>query len=638
MGPKAGNRKISLRLSPRRVLFATALMLLLAFTFYMWRIQEQMNLSRIEGHVESKSRFYLSETEIRYGRIHQALAQLASRGAPNNMTRGVKWESDAYFYEDAFAGIEAIVWVDQSFLVRAVAPHIGSGISLDEPASTLEEGASRILLWVPIQEDGTFSGFIVGLIDLTSFMQPVAVEIEDGYVFQLSQDETSLMQSDEWSEVASGRIVSSTITLEPAVLNMRFGPTLSLVQSGIVAARWILYAGLFVILAGATAAYAAQVSRRTKLHKELQEQWANWEAILDGIPSMIYVSDPDTYEVLFANQHLQNLLGMDPLGKQCYEVLQSFDEPCPFCTNDILRKTDEPYSWQYFNPLLKKHFMVTDRLIPWPNPPVAKLELAIDITEKMALEEHLQHSQKLEAIGTLASGVAHEINNPLMGMMNYAELANDLVQDPKATEYLKEVGVEGNRIAKIVRTLLSFSRQDKEGHSPADIRDIIDRSLSLIGSVLRKDQITIELNIPDDLPTVKCRSQQIEQVLINLLTNARDALNVRYPDYDENKLIRIRARMFEKDGDEWIRTTVEDHGAGIPEKVVKRIFDPFFTTKSRSEGTGLGLSVSFDIVREHHGALTVESVPNEYTRFHIDLRVNNGWILDTSVKGVAPVS
>ena len=272
MGPKAGNRKISLRLSPRRVLFATALMLLLAFTFYMWRIQEQMNLSRIEANVESKSRFYSSETEIRYSRIHQALAQLASRGAPNNTTRVVKWESDASFYMDAFAGIEAIVWVDQSFLVRKVAPHIGSGVSLDEPASTLEEGASRILLWVPIQEDGTFSGFIVGLIDLTSFMQPVAVEIEDEYVFQLSQDETSLMQSDEWSEVASGRIVSSTITLEPAVLNMRFGPTLSLVQSGIVAARWILYAGLFVILAGVTAAYSAQVSRRTRLHKELQEQ------------------------------------------------------------------------------------------------------------------------------------------------------------------------------------------------------------------------------------------------------------------------------------------------------------------------------------------------------------------------------
>ncbi len=112
--------------------------------------------------------------------------------------------------------------------------------------------------------------------------------------------------------------------------------------------------------------------------------------------------------------------------------------------------------------------------------------------------------------------------------------------------------------------------------------------------------------------------------MINLLTNAHDALKERYPEYDENKIIRITARVFEKDGEDWIRTTVEDHGVGISEDVAQRIFDPFFTTKSRTEGTGLGLSVSFGIVREHHGELTVESVPGESTQLHIDLRVNSG--------------
>jgi len=245
--------------------------------------------------------------------------------------------------------------------------------------------------------------------------------------------------------------------------------------------------------------------------------------------------------------------------------------------------------------------------------------------EKQRLEAHLRQSQKLESIGTLASGVAHEINNPLMGMINYADLIGERSEDDVVKEHSQVIMKEGDRIAKIVRNLLSFSRQDKEAHSPAEIKDIIDNSLSLVGSILRKDQITVELRIPDDLPSVKCRSQQIQQVVINLLTNAHDALNERYPEYDEKKIIRITAHLFENEKEDWIRTTVEDHGVGILDDVAKRIFDPFFTTKPRDEGTGLGLSVSFGIVREHHGELTVESVPGEYTRFHMDLRVNNGW-------------
>jgi PAS domain S-box-containing protein len=253
----------------------------------------------------------------------------------------------------------------------------------------------------------------------------------------------------------------------------------------------------------------------------------------------------------------------------------------------------------------------------------------IDITqrrraekEKLAMEGHLRQAQKLESIGTLASGVAHEINNPLMGMMNYAELAKDRIKDAKAIHFLTEIGHEGNRIAKIVRSLLSFSRQDEEDYSLAEIKDIIDSSLSLVGSVLRKDQITVELNIPENLPQLKCRSQQIQQVIINLLTNAQYALNARYPEYDENKLICIAAIPSENDGENWIRITVEDHGVGIPEGVRERIFDPFFTTKSRHEGTGLGLSVSFGIIKEHQGELTVESVPKVSTRFSFKLPID----------------
>ena len=258
-----------------------------------------------------------------------------------------------------------------------------------------------------------------------------------------------------------------------------------------------------------------------------------------------------------------------------------------------------------------------------------------DITErreaeqqKRSLEAQLRQNQKLESIGTLAGGVAHEINNPINGIMNYAQLVLDkLGKDSPVAEYAGEIIHETERVAGIVRNLLSFARQEKQGHSPARIADIVADTLSLIRSIIRKDQITVEVDVPEDLPKVKCRNQQIQQVIMNLMTNARDALNGRYPAYDEDKTIRVTAREFEKEGRTWIRTTVEDHGAGIAPEILARIFDPFFTSKPRDVGTGLGLSVSHGIVLDHHGELNVESEPGKYTRFHLDLPVDNGWEL-----------
>ncbi|MDP8286959.1 MAG: PAS domain S-box protein [Candidatus Electryonea clarkiae] len=260
-----------------------------------------------------------------------------------------------------------------------------------------------------------------------------------------------------------------------------------------------------------------------------------------------------------------------------------------------------------------------------------------DITErKQALDErrnleiHMRQQQKLESIGTLASGIAHEINNPINGIMNYAQLIDDrLDEENPLKEYTKEIAVETERVSTIVRNLLTFSRAEKETHSPANIQDIVNDTNSLVQAIIKHDQITLELDIPDDLPQIRCRSQQIQQVLMNLLTNARDALNERYPDYDENKLLTIKVRPFERDEIDWIRLTVEDHGIGIPEEIQDRIFDPFFTTKDRATGTGLGLSISYGIIKDHHGEMHVESETGQYTRFHVDLKVNSDWTLDT---------
>ena len=250
---------------------------------------------------------------------------------------------------------------------------------------------------------------------------------------------------------------------------------------------------------------------------------------------------------------------------------------------------------------------------------------------RLAMEVQLRQSQKLESIGTLAGGVAHEINNPINGIMNYAQIIkDDLDGDTHAelVEFAGEIIHETKRVATIVRNLLAFARQDKQGHSPARIPDIVQGTLSLVRTVLRHDQVTLEVDVPEDLPKVKCRSQQIQQVLMNLLTNARDALNEKHEGYHEDKVIRVSAGCLEEDGQAWCRLTIEDHGTGIPDEVRERMFDPFYTSKPRDQGTGLGLSISHGIVRDHGGRLEVETELGQWTRIHLHLPVDNGWALE----------
>ena len=264
------------------------------------------------------------------------------------------------------------------------------------------------------------------------------------------------------------------------------------------------------------------------------------------------------------------------------------------------------------------------------------MSVAIDVTEQKRLEaEKIEadarrnQQQRLESIGTLASGVAHEINNPINGVINYAQLIVDsTTTDSEQSTYAEEIIRESDRIANIVRDLLHFSRNEKQEHSYANISDIIVRSLSLIQTIIKQDQIEIQINVPEDLPQLKCRNQQIQQVIMNLLTNARDALNEKYPGYHEDKIIKLDCKQFEKESRRWIRVTIEDHGIGIPTEMKEKIFEPFYTSKSRDQGTGLGLSISYGIVKDHHGELTFETKQSVYTKFYLDLPIDNGWDLE----------
>jgi signal transduction histidine kinase len=263
------------------------------------------------------------------------------------------------------------------------------------------------------------------------------------------------------------------------------------------------------------------------------------------------------------------------------------------------------------------------------------LVFARDITEKkrhqqieQELEAQLRQQQKLEAIGTLAGGVAHEINNPLNGIMNYAQLILDASdKDSNSAVYSSENIHETERISVIVKNLLQFSRHEKQSHSYASIYDIINQTISLVNTIIKKDQIKLDMQLDENLPDIKCRSQQIQQVIMNLLTNARDALNEKYPEYNENKIILLSCTAYQSEGRRWLRLSVHDNGVGIPQELKDRIYEPFFSTKPKETGTGLGLSISYGIISEHHGKITFESEVGKYTTFILDLPVDNGWSL-----------
>ena len=386
----------------------------------------------------------------------------------------------------------------------------------------------------------------------------------------------------------------------------------------------------------------SRIAHLKEIELALREEKEQAQRYLDIAGVMFAVLDVQGKIVLI------NKKGVDILGYDGYSDLLGRDwfETCvPSDSREMVRgvfrqiMSEEMVPVEHFeNPVITR--AGNTRVISWHNTilkdadgiPTGTLSSGEDITEqrqaekeRLEMESLLRQGQKLESIGTLASGVAHEINNPLTGIINYAQLIHDRIEDSKLKEFALGIIEEGNRVAAIVKSLLSFSRQENERHSPASMAGIIDATLNLIGSNLRKDQIQLTVDVAPGLPLLKCRSQQLQQVLLNLLTNARDALNERYPEFHEDKTLRITVQQLERDGRSWIRTVVEDHGNGIAPDIVERIFDPFFSTKPRERGTGLGLSVSYGLVRDHHGQLIVESVPNATTRFIMDLPVENGW-------------
>jgi PAS domain S-box-containing protein len=244
--------------------------------------------------------------------------------------------------------------------------------------------------------------------------------------------------------------------------------------------------------------------------------------------------------------------------------------------------------------------------------------------DREEMQRQLYQSSKLASIGELSAGVAHEINNPLNGIINFAQLLKDEERPRSEFEQQMIDGIidEGQRIAQIVRGLLTFASADTQEVAQVRFADSIKTSIALFGRQFEKEGITVEIDLERDLPLVRADGSRLRQVVVNMISNAYHGLKAKDAKPDERKLFRISARRAGENG-ESVRVEFYDNGVGIKREDLSKVFDPFFTTRRETGGTGLGLSVSFGIIRDFGGAIKVESEQGKFTRFIIELSAAN---------------
>jgi len=232
-----------------------------------------------------------------------------------------------------------------------------------------------------------------------------------------------------------------------------------------------------------------------------------------------------------------------------------------------------------------------------------------DVTERVKLEEQVLRQERLASLGLLAAGVAHEINTPLTGISSYTQmLIEETGRDDPRRRVLQKIEQQTQRAVGITGSLLDLARPEESTAELLDLNRIINDVLQLFEPQVRRTGIQVRTALADRLPPVSGDKGKLQQVILNLLINARDAL-------DESGNVTVVS--FEHDGQAVIEVT--DDGSGIAEEDLPRIFDPFFTTKGRGKGTGLGLSICYGIVQEHNGEIHVESNVGHFTRFRVEL-------------------
>ena len=368
------------------------------------------------------------------------------------------------------------------------------------------------------------------------------------------------------------------------------------------------------------------VTERLKLDEMLIHASEEWSSTFDALPDIIIILDTER-NILRLNRAAAEFAGRDfaeTLGRPCQEIFTENLEPCSFCpSNEVLEK-GRVHTEEIAFPSRGVVFQKTSAPIFDTEGNLEKLVIvAKDISERRRLEEQLLHAQKMEAVGTLAGGVAHDFNNILSAIIGFAEIAKlELPDDSKALADIDEVLLASRRAADLIKQILTFSRQDSAARDVFQPHLVIKEALKMLRSSV-PSTVHIEEDIDPESGFIEASTGRLQQLFMNLCTNAMHAL------LNEKGTLKIglhREELKAADIDEpeiepgpFVVLTVADDGCGMPPEIVERIFEPYFTTKTIDRGTGLGLAVVHGIVTGSGGFIRVDSRPGEGSTFRVYL-------------------
>ncbi len=352
------------------------------------------------------------------------------------------------------------------------------------------------------------------------------------------------------------------------------------------------------------------LTEQRKLEKKIRESKRNLEAIFDGIRDQLSIQAPD-YRILRVNRPVVEKYQTTfekLINRKCYEAYFKRSEPCERCPVSVSIETKQPAS--SVMKISEDH--ATLQIFSYPivdekGKLLSVIEYVKDITEEQRLQEQLIQSEKLAGIGVLASGVAHEINNPLSGIIGMAEIALEEEDPSKKISYLTDILDCGQRINEIVKGLRSYSRAaKKEEFGQVDLNGVLEESLKMVQLATKASSVEVIKEFQTS-EKIQANIGEIQQVFTNLITNAFQAM-----DGKGGKLV-LATRALE----DFVEVKISDNGMGIPQKYINQIFDAFFTTKNPGEGTGLGLNIVYRIVNKYEGTIDVESREQMGTTFTI---------------------
>jgi len=386
--------------------------------------------------------------------------------------------------------------------------------------------------------------------------------------------------------------------------------------------------------------------------QKLRERTKEMETILNGIQEFILVITPEK-EIIDVNETFLEKMCYarnEVIGKKCHEVYQKSNTPCSFddivCPLKKVIDNKRPVTkvMNRLNHNGERRYMEITIFPIWEsNGQISKfIEISRDITERKIEEEKITrrleqmveertrqlkethakliHQDKMASLGKLSASVVHEINNPNAGILNLIMLIKRIIDEgpiaPKEMEqfkrYLVLMETETRRISRIVSNLLAFSRQSKMRLTQVNINRLIEKILLLNSNLLKINNIKVKKRMDPDLPNLTGSEDQLQQVFMNIVSNAAEAM-----ESAGKGELNITTRHSSKN--DKITVLFKDTGVGIPDENFSRLFEPFFTTKKKGKGVGLGLSVAYGIIQEHHGSIYVKSEKGNGTTFIIDI-------------------